>query len=112
MFDVIAKPFRRLGIVADDFGEDVVKLAHVTLQIRRQRERGAGFGDAAAFADGSSSIVEIVHAEVGDDQIEGGVGKRHCGRASFVQRNVARSTAGDFFRGAFEAATPWIDAVH
>jgi len=71
-----------------------------------------GFVHAAAFADGGGAIFEIVHAEVGDDQVEGGVGEKHRRRGSFVQRHVIRAAAGDFLGGAFESAAPRIDAVN
>jgi POT family proton-dependent oligopeptide transporter len=56
MLDVIAQPLRCLSVIAHDLSEDVVELAHVTLQVRRQRKRGAGLRNAAAFTLGHFSM--------------------------------------------------------
>ena len=51
MLDVLAQPLQRSSSSLQHLFEDVVELAHVSLKIRGQRERGAGSRDAAAFAD-------------------------------------------------------------
>ena len=74
MLDVLAQAAARL-VIGEHLIEDLVELAHVSLQVRRQRNRRSVARDAPAFAHHTHAIVEVVDAEVGDDEVEGGVGE-------------------------------------
>src|SRR5438093_4419805 len=88
MLDVRAKLFGRLAKTAKRVGEDIVELVHVSLEVRSQREHTAITQHAPAFSRDSCPIVEVVDAEVGDDQIESAICKWHRRRTSLVQCHI------------------------
>src|SRR5258708_18941243 len=110
MLDMGMESLQFLALTRQNLLEDRVELAHVTLKIRRQCQDSAGACHPPAFPDRRRAILKVVHSQIRDDQVEGGVGERHRGRTALVQSDVPRFATGDLDACSVQGSGPGVES--
>ena len=91
--------------------EYLVQLLHVALQVCLQCYDGTGFRHAAALTQRARPIIEVVHAQVRNDQVECAVIERHLRCYTLVHADVLGSSTRKLLFQACQAGRPGIDPM-
>ena len=100
----------RAAQLAQRRAEDVVERGHVTGEVRGQRDACAGPRDAMTLAHRRRRIGEVVDAEVGGDEVEARVGKRHRRASPSCSATFVRPYTASFAAPAPDRLRPDVDA--
>lgn len=86
--------------------ERTIELGHMADDVRRQGEPSAAAGDARTLAKGGIGVAEVVHAEVGDHEVERTVGERQARAVGGGERNAVEPVEAPLRLGSRERLRP------